>query len=254
MSGSVIHLIGIDCAAQDAKCGLALGRLSEDRVTVLEVVTKAKSVLPTLVRWFSEHDPAVVAMDAPLGWPEPLGGSLSAHQAGGPIGRSANELFRRTTDLVVREITKKQPLDVGADKIARVALRAVRLIEELREATGRALPLALTAGVPRSTTVIEVYPALTLRSLALSDVRYKGSKPEYRNQRVRLLSDIKAHVDLPEDTRLLAESDDAFDAMVCLLAAADFCAGRVLEPRDMKRATKEGWIWFRPPDGTSAPL
>ena len=243
----MIHLIGIDCAAQDAKCGLALGTLTEDRVTLLEVVTKEKSVLPTLLRWSREHDPTVVAMDAPLGWPDPLGGSLSEHQAGEPIDRSANELFRRTTDLVVREITKKQPLDVGADKIARVALRAVRLIGELREATGEALPLALTAGVPDSTAVIEVYPALTLRSRGLSDVRYKGSKPEHRDQRVRLLGAIKAHVDLPEDTRLLADSDDAFDAMVCLLAAADFCAGRVLAPTDIQQAKKEGWIWFRPP-------
>jgi predicted nuclease with RNAse H fold len=244
----MIYLIGIDCAAQDVKCGLALGTLSDDRVTVLEVATKEKSVLPTLSRWFREHDPAVVAMDAPLGWPDPLGSSLSLHQAGEPIGRSANELFRRTTDLVVREITKKQPLDVGADKIARVALRAVKLIGELREATGQALPLALTAGVPDYTAVVEVYPALTLRSRGLSDVRYKGSKPEHRDQRARLLDDLGAHVDLPRDTSSLADSDDAFDATVCLLAAADFCAGRVLEPRDVRLAQKEGWIWFRPPD------
>ena len=243
----MITIIGIDCAAQDVKCGLALGALAGDRVTLIEVVTKQTSVLPILEQWFREHRPALVAIDAPLGWPAPLGDSLPSHEAGNPLGPSANELFRRTTDGVVRKITNKQPLDVGADKIARVAVRAVKLIGELRDATGLSLPLALASGVPDRATVIEVYPALTLRSRALSDVRYKGSKPENRDQRLRLLDDMKQHVDLPEDTRLLADSDDAFDAMVCLLAAADFCAGRVVEPRDIQQSKKEGWIWFRPP-------
>jgi hypothetical protein len=46
----MIHLIGIDCAAPDAKCGRALGTLTENRVTVLDVVTEEESVLSTLLR------------------------------------------------------------------------------------------------------------------------------------------------------------------------------------------------------------
>lgn len=239
------YVIGIDSAAQDSKCGLALGALNADRVTLLEVATKQKSVLPTLLRWVRDHEPAIIAMDAPLGWPDLMGPSLISHEAGQPIAPSANALFRRETDRVVRERTGKQPMEVGAEKIARAALRAVKLIGELREATGYALPLPLTSGIPDQPTMIEVYPALTLRSRAISDRGYKGNKAHHREQRLRLLDEVGPHINLPADPSLLVESDDAFDAMVCLLAAADFCGGNVVAPTDVDRAKKEGWIWFR---------
>lgn len=241
------YLVGVDCAAQDVNCGLALGRLRAGRVSVLEVVVRQKQILPTLLRWFEQCTPALVAIDAPLGWPMPLSVHLGRRLAGDPIDATGDELFHRHTDRVVRSLTGKRPMEVGADKIARAALRAVNLLGQLRASTGHALPMAWSPGVPDQPSAIEVYPALTLRSLGLSDAGYKGSRPEKRLRRRNLAESIATEVDLWVDRQALAESDDALDAVVCLLAASHFCAESVLLPDQAELARTEGWIWFRPP-------
>ena len=40
-----------------------------------------------------------------------------------------------------------------------------------------------------------------------------------------------------------AQSEDAIDAAVCTLAAADFLSGRAVPPLDHETALVEGWIW-----------
>jgi hypothetical protein len=50
---------------------------------------------------------------------------------------------------------------------------------------------------------------------------------------------------------LLPASADAIDALVCVLAAADFMRGRASPPEDRERARQEGWIWTaQAPDQT----
>ncbi len=239
------HIVGIDCAAQDKNCGIALGRFSSDRLEVLEVTTRLDTILPQLVDWLGGCAPALVAIDAPLGWPASMGATLSGHLAGEPMVPSANNLFHRETDRVVREHTRKRPMEVGADKIARAALRAVNLIGELRSATGLALPLAWAHGPQAESAVIEVYPATTLRARGLQDSGYKGAKPQARAARTGLISDLAAELDFALETNLLVDSDDALDAVLCLLAGSDFLRGNVVPPVDLARARQEGWIWFR---------
>lgn len=54
-------------------------------------------MLEVLVSWLSEG-PALLAIDAQLGWPLPLARGLHEHRAGQPVPGDAHDLFRRMTD------------------------------------------------------------------------------------------------------------------------------------------------------------
>jgi hypothetical protein len=53
------------------------------------------------------QDPALIAIDAPLGWPKQLAETLINHRAGMPIETAANAMFRRTTDVFIQQKLKK---------------------------------------------------------------------------------------------------------------------------------------------------
>jgi hypothetical protein len=183
-------------------------------------------------------------MDAPLGWPQALGLSLVKHVPGNPLDQNANKLFRRATDNFVREKTGKQPLDVGADKIARVSEAALRTINELRHVSGFRLPVLEEPGVLSEPGIIEVYPAATLRAHGLSEKGYKKkAQSSAREALINGLSDCMRFL-RPEDRAKAIESDNALDAAICAIAAADFLHGNVHFPPNHDLARKEGWIWF----------
>src|SRR5204862_1418897 len=74
---------------------------------------------------------AVLAIDAPLGWPVALARTLFTHRAGERLSSPANDMFRCTTDSFIQRELSKTPLDVGADRIARTAHAALRFLEDL---------------------------------------------------------------------------------------------------------------------------
>jgi hypothetical protein len=93
-----------------------------------------------------------------------------------------------------------------------------------------------------------VYPAATLEAIGLSSRGYKGSKEIHSQARELLLGELDAVLKLSEEAATKAvANDDAFDAALCCLAAADFLGGNVFEPEDFEIAQKEGWIWVRKP-------
>jgi predicted nuclease with RNAse H fold len=140
------------------------------------------------------------------------------------------------------ERTGKGPLEVGADRIARAAHRALEVLNRLRAATGRAIPLAWTPTLD-GTAVIEVYPAATLRSRGVREPGYK--RPENLDARRRIAESLAG--ELPGLADAVAASDHAFDACLCLLAAKDFLDGNAVPPTvdETGSAVKEGWIWVR---------
>lgn len=91
--------------------------------------------------------------------------------------------------------------------------------------------------------VIEVYPAATLKSHGLMPNGYK--KPEDGQARMRLIDSLAQRIDLPADTTLMMQNADALDAVVCLVAGADFLFGSAMPPENHHSARKEGWIWAR---------
>ncbi|NNJ25639.1 DUF429 domain-containing protein [Alienimonas chondri] len=246
-----VTLIGYDCATQSKKAGLARGTWDGGAVSVEEALVGAKDVAGVLRGWLDdrpEGQPAVLAIDAPLGWPAPMGIALATHAAGDPLPHVANRMFRRATDDFVHRTIGKRSLDVGADRIARTAACALAIVGALR--ADRRLPLLLEPGPPAGAGVIEVYPAATLKSRGLPTRGYKSKERATAvPARTALLDRLAEEARLPVDRGSMIASDDAFDAAVCVLAAGDFVAGRVHRPPvdlDVETLRREGWIWFGP--------
>lgn len=241
-----VTIIGVDCATDPRKVGLARGTWRNRSATIsdIRVGSREEPLAETIEGWISNETPTLIALDAPLGWPIDLGRQLVDHSAGEPLDVKANDLFRRETDRVVREKIGRQPLDVGANLIARTAHAALRLLDEVRTLSGFAVPLAWDSNV-EGVSAIEVYPASTLTVCGIQASGYKKKRDV--GSRVRMIEGLRAHLALPEDTSLMEANADALDAAVCILAAADFLDGRAVQPTDLTTAKKEGWIWFCPP-------
>jgi hypothetical protein len=63
-------------------------------------------------------------------------------------------------------------------------------------------------------------------------------KPGQRAVRQQLLDWLGSEADLPEDLSLPLEDADALDAMLCVLAGADFLAGKAYPPTNLSLAQK----------------
>ncbi len=242
-----ITLIGIDCAVNPRKVGLALAVSSGSKTHLLraEVGTHNSPVAQAVASWIPADGSVLLALDAPLGWPAPLAGKLHSHQAGDPVEEDPNIFFRRNTDRVVKEKIGKQSLDVGADRIARTAHAALSLLEELRRLTGLPVPLAWSHRPESPLCAIEVYPAATLVAHKLPSSGYKA-KEDASGIRKIIVSSLHTKIDLQGLAPELIANADVLDAVVCILAALDFLSGEVIAPTEPDLARKEGWIWVRP--------
>lgn len=239
-------VIGVDCATNPARVGLALGVVEGDCVAIeaVRIGTRAAPPVDVVAEWVTRARGSVLlALDAPLGWPAPLGDALADHRAGDALDASAHALFRRATDRDVKARLGKQPLDVGADRIARTARAALGLLEGLRQRLDLPIPLVWGPEI-EGVGAVEVYPAATLRACGVDASGYK--RPDGSAARVRVVSELRAHADVP-DLPVLIESDDAIDAAICVLAGADVVRGRARGPTDRSLAEREGWIWVREP-------
>lgn len=243
-------IIGIDCAAQDKNVGLALGHFDANGCHVSNVTLGSieSSVLETITGWITDNQPTLIAFDAPLGWPTDLGKSLHLHKAGAHISAEPEMLFNRLTDKNVRNQIGKKPLDVGADRIARTAHSALKLLNQLRAQTGESIPLLTTAPTMNSKVcAIEVYPAATLIVKGFMIQGYK--KKDGLQARKSILRSLENHINLPKGTDLMEQNDDALDATICVLAGVDFLGKNVIIPSQsvIQFAEKEGWIWVQKP-------
>jgi predicted RNase H-like nuclease len=242
-----ITIIGIDCATKPKRVGLACGYYEDQQAMVVEVKVglSEEANLDSIRSWLEPTTPTLIALDAPLGWPKKLGETLATHRAGQPVKDKANDLFHRKTDNVVKCKIGKQPLEVGADRIARTAVSALELLGNIRKVADQPIPLVWQAPTQPGIYAIEVYPAATLKALGIEVRGYK--KKDNRQGRQRLLLSLGAYIGLPDDTSFMVENDNALDAVVCVLAGADFLRGDVIEPREDEKdlAEKEGWIWVR---------
>ena len=238
-----MQIIGIDCAAQPTNVGYAYYEGGAIMANGSGGADPAVDIVE-LVDWAS---PILIAMDAPLGWPLPMSMELGDHRPGELIETPPNELFRRRTDRVVHDALRKPPLEVGADRIARTAHAALRLLQAIRERSGQRLPVLLDPWTSNGSGVVEVYPAATLKARGYPFQGYKKPTSEHRAKRREILRCMEGTLFVPNwDVPL--ESDHALDAIICVLAAVDFMNGECIAPGEQDQArTKEGWIWFRDP-------
>ena len=243
---SAITFIGIDCAVQSRNIGVAVGSVAGETVSIQKLFVGIDDPAKLIASIVAGSGFALLAFDSPLGWPEPMGQLLIEHRASAALPLDANHLFRRETDRFVKRRIGKQSLDVGADRIARTAHAAVGLLEQVRALTSAEIPLAWQGQALSKATCIEVYPAATLEALGISSRGYKGNKDSHRQARAMLLGKLDGILRLSDAaTEKAVANDDAFDAALCCVAAADFLSGNVFEPTNIDLARKEGWIWVR---------
>lgn len=287
-----IQIIGIDCAAQPKDFGLARGLVRGSTVEIVEV-DKGKgsdNCLDDLVGqvqcWINRHNPdglgkTLLALDAPLGWPIHMTRALHDHRAGASFGRPSdprhkdrnpgNHLFRRHSDRFIAQKFSGAPLDIGADRIARVARSALELLGRLETPGGRqsAVPLLWNPRDLDRLGAIEVYPRLTLRHLHGSrkkELHYKGKKhAQSRSEIVDKILPTRLTLDndhLRQQTSKRERLDydhDRIDAALCVLEGLHFLLAQSVGPAHPEAAawlteetattvddikTSEGWIWF----------
>ncbi len=245
-----ITLVGLDCAVDPRRRGVARARLRDDHAAVDLLARGDRCDLAALVRAAMDQGPVLLALDAPLGWPAALGETLAHHRAGAPLAPAAEALFRRRTDRQVAARLGKTPLDVGADRIARTARAALAELDQLRANLGRRRPIPLLwrPDRPPRLSAIEVYPAGLLVA-AGCPVR-SGYKPAAaRPLRARILAHLAGELTFAPGIAGAALADaDLLDAALCVRAAADMLQGRARAPRRGEEATlaaREGWIWVR---------
>ena len=240
-----IGIIGIDCATQPKKIGLASGFYSNGEVCIEEVSvgTNEISIVDTVVKWVALFPKTLITLDAPLGWPQDLGRSLHSHYAGQPVQNEPDQLFHRATDEFIHRELGKKPLEVGANLIARTAHAALKLLYAIREVTEMEIPLAWEPGKISGLQAIEVYPAATLIAHSMNMLGYKAK--DGLNARKLFLEKLNSLVQLPADYSLIEKNSDALDAVICVLAGVDFLRSDVYEPLEKEFVAKEGWIWVK---------
>jgi predicted RNase H-like nuclease len=243
-------IVGVDCATKDTKVGLAFGRY-DNGILKIEDAALCSPKAPSTARisdWLhQENRPALLAIDAPLGWPVDLAPALTNHRAGTPIPNRPDDLFHRKTDSYITKNLGKRPLEIGADRIARTAHAALDMLGALRLSLMAEIPLAWVATDIKEISAIEVYPAATLTAHGLLSSGYK-KKPQTEERR-QILEGVKGKIDIPQRLISLFEANaDALDASLCLLAAKDFLDGHVIPPpSEIKSVAEiEGWIWAAP--------
>ena len=247
-------IVGVDWAATDeSKCGLCLATVTDGILVVDELLTgreaPTRRSAPLVANWLCAHPHALLAIDAPLGWPSNLARAIKSHVAGAPLGAmsASGTFFTRETDRFIKRTLGKKPLEVGADRIARTAFSALAFVAELRVLTS--LPLALSWAAADA-GIIEVYPAATLKSLSAPSTVAPYKKPEQVDARRSIAHLLASHATLsPAHVEAAIASDHKLDAVLCALAGHDFIVSRAVGPSadamDMARA--EGWIWARAP-------
>ncbi|GAB7080347.1 DUF429 domain-containing protein [Megalodesulfovibrio paquesii] len=240
-------LLGLDCAASPVRMGCMLARWDGRQPALLATLTAPSwpELVEGLVEWLRlSPAPALLCMDAPLGWPQSMGPRLTGHHAGQGLCLPADALFSRLTDRRIAQRLGKRPMEVGANYIARAALAAVNLLERLRQASGLPLPLGWTPGRLEKSCALEIYPAGVLACRGLLRPGYKKTAAD----RAAMVGILERLMDLPQGIReACLGSEHLLDAALCCLGGADYLQGLTPGPRpeELETARKEGWIWVR---------
>lgn len=240
-----ISIIGVDCATDKRKAGIAYGEFSGDipvlkKVTVSQGKKEPADIISTIVEG---HKPVLFAFDSPLGWPKEMAHVLYEHKAGEPISVDANSLFNRETELFIKKVIGKKPLEIGADRIARTTKWTLDLLDELRKKLEYDIPLSWNFNEILPASVIEVYPHATLLSRRIDTKGYKNNKNI--DQRKDILKELQNYIKIEANKNKITKTSHNLDAVICVLAASDFLRGDCIPPPEELSVEKEGWIWIR---------
>lgn len=241
-----MRIIGIDCAVAPENTGIVVAIWESGRIRVESAAAGSSRRPPEEIVLESMEENTLLALDAPLGWPQRFGELLASHEAGEPLPVEAGRFFRRETDDYVARRLKKRPMDVAADRIGRTAFAALAIVAKVRQAGWAPATLAWSPEeAERGVHAIETYPAGRLAALGLPSRGYK--REEQRPVRERILAAITEEAEIDCDVEPFLRDADQLDALLCVAAAADFLSGLCYAPENLEQAKKEGWIWVRYP-------
>lgn len=250
-----VEVVGVDCATQDANVGVAFGEFSNGRLNVTKTFagTREESAAVQMTQRLQQRArPTLIAIDAPLGWPQTLARVLANHRAGEALEAEAHDMFRRETDLFIKKKTGKTPLDVGADRIARTAYAALRLLRDLRSTLDLQIPLAWEWPPADGLSAIEVYPAATLIGHGFRSGGYK--KPDQSAQRTEIIESLRSVAEFSDEVSgRMFQSADVLDAVVCLVAATDFLLGKAMPPENRALASRSRGMDLDAPASAATP-
>jgi hypothetical protein len=117
-------VIGVHCATQPQRTGLAFGQFTQDELVIREVRRATHDKLAHLIvkEWIQGSKQMLHCLDAPLGWPAALGQSLLHHRAGAAMAATTNALFVRMTD------HPSNPAGLGLPKLDPVVMCRLRIL------------------------------------------------------------------------------------------------------------------------------
>jgi predicted RNase H-like nuclease len=237
-------IVGLDAAAQPKNFGCVVCR-RDGRAWMLaqgDCLDSVENVAAIAHEFLATSTRALLAIDAPLGWPLSMGNELSHHHAGDRIATSANDMFRRNTDNAIRSrLDGIYPLDIGADRIARASWSALNVLGKFRDECSEEIPLARNHEFSDRIAAIEVYPAATLVAHGAARENYKKKDSDGVAARAAIAKYFTEYPWLAD----LVDNANVFDAGLCAIAGADFLLGNAVGPQDEELAAKEGWIWVR---------
>jgi predicted nuclease with RNAse H fold len=215
-----VRTLGIDLASQPKGTGACV----VEWTTSCAVASPVPGLLDdsALRSWAAAVD--VVAIDAPLGWPDEFVAAVTAYHRGEPW--PAGELLSlryRLTDRTVASMTGVRPLSVSSDLIGVCAFRAARLRSMF--------------------PAVEVYPAGALRVWGLPATGYKGVRGAPVRREI-VAGVLRRCPWLAVDEDLLIRRDHDLDALLCALVARAVATGRTHQPPPdaAEVAAREGWI------------
>lgn len=234
-----MRTLGIDLSADPGKTGACEVDWTTGTVTLLPRPTGDDQLVDAARR------ADMIAIDVPLGWPDPFIDALVAHRQQGrwpplssPPPADRTPLRFRRTDVVLQG-HGSQPLSVSSDRIGVAAMRGARIQALLTD-----------AGVPvdRSGTtgrLVEAYPAAALRSWGLPSTGYKGrANLDACRTLAVLVTERCGPLASAVEACLDGCDDDALDAFLCAVIALAAAEGLTAGPSgdDLAIARREGWI------------
>jgi predicted nuclease with RNAse H fold len=212
--------LGIDLASQPKFTGACLVEWRDGGAAAQIVPGLLDDA--ALASWASGAD--VVAIDAPLGWPDEFVAAVTAYHRGESWPASDLLSLRyRMTDRTVASMTGVRPLSVSSDLIGVCAFRAARLRSMF--------------------PAVEVYPAGALRVWGLPATGYKGLRGAPVRREI-VAGVLRRCPWLTVDEAALLRRDHDLDALLSALVARAVATGRSHPPpadaADV--AAREGWI------------
>lgn len=239
-----MNIIGLDAAVQDKDIGCVRGKYNKGSFTVTDRWERKEPLVSYIGDWIKASEQAILAIDAPLGWPTSFRQVLNTHCAGRPLDIDPILFFKRKTDLDIRERFKKNPLEISADRIARTAFFTLERIGQIERNLESELQLLWSMEELKHYGMMEVYPAATLLA---NSFPIKGYKKDNTAAREKLYEGLKKNYNFTNHKgQDLTAIEHDFDAFVCCLACVDFIEGKCQAPDSIdQEIIEEGWIWVK---------